>query len=251
MDRRPRLLIEPDVPQVADVAAERIVAWADEAIDARGQFTIALSGGSTPRPTYQRLASERHGDAIDWSRIHVFWSDDRCVPPTDRSSNHGMADEALLSRVPIPPDNVHRMRGELDSEVAAHDYEQELRRFFGGGWPRFDLVLLGLGSDGHTASLFPGSRVLDEMQRAVVAVEADYQDRPACRLTLTPRAINAARRVMFLVTGEPKAQVVREVLEGPTGRFPAQTIEPVNGELFWLLDAAAASKLSKRAEPEE
>jgi 6-phosphogluconolactonase len=244
MGSRPHIVVEPDARQVAHAAAERIVDWAGQAIDARGRFTIALAGGSTPKATYQRLASEPHRDAIDWSRVHVFWGDERCVPPMDRSSNYGMAHASLLSGVPIPDHNVHRMRGELDAEAAAQAYADELRRFFGGVWPRFDLVVLGMGTDGHTAALFPGSPVLAGTQRAVVAVMASYQDRPACRLTLTLRAINAARIVVFLVTGEHKADIVRQVFENRQERLPAQHIQPLEGELHWLLDAAAASKLS-------
>jgi 6-phosphogluconolactonase len=240
----PRITIEPDAQQVALTAAERIVAWAGQAIEERGRFTIALAGGSTPKATYQRLARQPHRDRIVWSQVHAFWGDERCVPPESADSNYGVAHKALLSRVPIPDRNVHRMKGELPAERAAQAYAEELRRFFGTAWPRFDLVLLGMGTDGHTASLFPGSPVLDEGERSVVAVTADYQDRPACRVTLTPVAINAARVVMFMVTGAPKAAMVRHVLEGRPGSLPAQRIQPIDGELHWLLDAAAAGRLS-------
>jgi 6-phosphogluconolactonase len=244
MGNKPPLIVKPDALQVACAAAERIVAWAGQAIDARGRFSIALAGGLTPRAAYQRLASQPCRDGIDWSGVHVFWGDERCVPPADPSSNYGMAYESLLSKVPIPVQNVHRMKGEVDARTAAQAYADELRRFFGAAWPRFDLVVLGMGDDGHTASLFPGSPVLYETEHAVVAVTADYQDRPACRLTLTPPAINAARVVMFVVTGPQKAAMVQQVLEGRPDRLPAQRIEPLEGELYWLLDAAAASQLS-------
>ncbi len=247
MVRKPHILIEPDALHVASAAAERIVAWARQAIDTRGRFTVALAGGSTPQATYQRLAGEPHRDAVDWSRVHVFWGDERCVPPADPNSNYGMAYESLLSKVPIPSENVHRMRGELDPQIAAQAYAGELRRFFGSAWPRFDLVLLGMGADGHTASLFPGSPALDETQRAVVAVTADYQDRPSCRVTLSLPAINAARAVVFIVTGESKARRVQQVLEDRQKHLPAQHVQPVEGELCWLLDAAAASQLSAQA----
>jgi len=243
MGAEPRIVIERDALHVAQTAAEWIVAWARQAIDERGRFTIALAGGSTPQATYQQLASPPHRDGIDWSQVHVFWGDERCVPPDSADSNYGMAHEALLSRVPIPDRNVHRMQGELPAERAAQAYVEELRRFFGTPWPHFDLVLLGMGTDGHTASLFPGSPVLDEGERCVVAVTADYQDRPVCRVTLTPVAINAARVVMFLVTGQQKAAMVQQALEGPPGRLPAQRIQPDDGDLYWLLDAAAGSQL--------
>jgi 6-phosphogluconolactonase len=240
----PHLVIEPDAQCVARTAAQRIAVWAGQAIATRSRFSIALAGGSTPRATYQRLASGPNKDRIDWTRVHVFWGDERCVSPQDPDSNYGMAYASLLSKVPIPDQNVHRIQGEADAATAAQAYADELQSFFGADWPRFDLVLLGVGNDGHTASLFPSSAVLHERERAVVAVTADDQDRLACRVTLTVPAINTARVVMFLVTSGQKASMVQRVLEGPPGCFPAQFIRPVGGELYWLLDAAAASKLS-------
>jgi 6-phosphogluconolactonase len=244
MAGKPHLVVEPDAQHVALAVAKRIMAWAGQAIVARGRFSIALAGGSTPKAAYQRLASEPYKDGIDWSRVHVFWGDERCVPPTDPNSNYGMAYQALLSKVPIPDHNVHRMQGEVDPTIAAQTYADELQRSFGVAWPCFDLILLGMGEDGHTASLFPGSPVLEERECAVAAVSAHHEDRPACRLTLTLPVINAARVVMFIVTGGQKAGMVRQVLEGPSRRFPAQYIRPLEGELYWLLDAAAAGQLS-------
>jgi 6-phosphogluconolactonase len=167
------------------------------------------------------------------------------VPPDDSASNYRLAHRALIARVPLPPTNVHRVRGELAPEAAAEDYAGALRRFFDAPRPRFDLILLGLGTDGHTASLFPGSEALDERERAVVATAARYADRPSQRVTLTLPAINAARRVLFLVSGAAKAEIVRSVLEGPGGRYPAQRVRPVGGGLTWVLDAAAASRLGR------
>ncbi len=236
----------PDATSLARAAAEHFVTLAAEAIAARGRFAVALSGGSTPYATYTLLASDDFAARVDWPRVHVFWGDERCVPPDHPESNFRLAEEALLSRVPIPPGNLHRVRGELEPEVAAQAYAAELRTFFGAPWPRFDLVLLGMGDDGHTASLFPGLAALHETARSVVAVTAHYQDRPAHRVTLTTPAINAARQVLFLVTGATKAETLRAVLEGPEGLYPAQRIRPISGHLTWLMDAAAASKLRRQ-----
>jgi 6-phosphogluconolactonase len=204
---------------------------------------VALSGGSTPRATYALLATVEFASLVDWPRVHVFWGDERCVPLDDPDSNYRMARETLLDHVPLPTRNVHRIRGEMDPEAAAQAYAAELRAFFGTQWPSFDLVLLGMGNDGHTASLFPGSATLHEDTRAVVAVTAHYEDRPAHRVTLTPPAINSARQVVFLVAGAAKAETLQAVLEGPADRFPAQFIRPTSGQLAWLVDSAAASRL--------
>lgn len=233
----------PDATSLARAAAEHFVTLAAEAIAVRGRFAVALSGGSTPRATYTLLASDEFTARADWQHVHVFWGDERCVPPDHPESNFRLADGALLCHVPIPSGNIHRIRGELEPEIAAQAYAAELHTFFGTPWPRFDLVLLGMGNDGHTASLFPGSAALRETVRPIVAVKAHYQDRPAPRVTLTPPAINAARQVLFLVTGTSKADIVQAVLEGPDGRFPAQWIRPTPGHLTWLMDIAAAGQL--------
>lgn len=233
--------VYPDAASLARAAAELFVTLAAEAIAARRRFAVALSGGSTPRVTYALLADDEFATRLDWPRVHVFWGDERCIPPDDPESNFRLAEGALLSHVPIPPDNVHRVRGELEPEAAAQAYAAELRTFFGAPWPRFDLVLLGMGADGHTASLFPGTTAVEERERAVVAV---YVERlRAWRVTLTLPVINAAHHVLFLVTGATKAETLQAVLEGPDGRFPAQQIRPASGHLIWLVDVAAASQL--------
>jgi len=178
--------------------------------------------------------------------VHVFWGDERCVPPGHPDSNYRVAREALLDRVPLPAGNVHRIRCEQKPEQAAQAYAAKLRAFFDAPWPRFDLILLGLGNDGHTASLFPGSAALHEIERPIVAVTAHYQDRPAYRVTLTPPAISAARHVLFLVTGVAKTEIMRAVLEDPKAQFPAQRICPTDGQLTWLVDAAAAGQLKRK-----
>lgn len=242
--RAAEIVIVPDPGALARQAAQRFTALAREAVHSRGQFSAALSGGSTPGALYRLLAGAPFRGQIPWHGVHLFWGDERCVPPDDPDSNYRLARETLIARVPIPPGNVHRVRGELAPEAAAEDYAAELRHFFDAPWPRFDLILLGLGTDGHTASLSAGSEALAE--RAVVAVAAQYQDRPSHRVTLTPPAINAARQVLFLVSGHAKAQIVRDVLEGPANRFPAQAIHPTAGQITWLLDVDAAARLANR-----
>jgi 6-phosphogluconolactonase len=234
----------PDASALAEAAARHIIERAQAAIDARGAFTIALSGGSTPRELHLRLASPPLAEQIDWSRVHVFFGDERCVPPDDPQSNYRMAEETLLSRVPIPREQIHRMRGELPPEEAAADYEHQLREFFKDEPPRLDLILLGMGDNGHTASLFPGLQAVHEQHRWVVA---EYVAEVGMwRITLTPSVINLAREVLFLVAGAAKASMLREVLEGPYApdERPAQIVRPSPGEVIWLVDAPAAAKLS-------
>ena len=253
-----KLEVSPSREALFEAAAERFTIAASEAIRTSGRFHLALSGGSTPRGLYALLASDRHAARIAWSRVHVFWGDERCVGPQDPASNQRMARETLLDHVPLPGSQVHPILGEDDPGAAAAHYEQTLREAFATplGPPRsapgarFDLVLLGLGDDGHTASLFPGSPALHEAQRWVVATQIEKLS--AWRVTLTPLAINAASEVIFLVSGRAKAAILRRVLCGPRepDRLPAQAISPREGELRWLVDDAAASALdSPQAEP--
>jgi 6-phosphogluconolactonase len=237
----------PDAHSLAHAAGEHFIAVAAEAIAARGQFSVALSGGSTPRPLYEHLAREELASRLPWSSVHVFWGDERCVPPDHPDSNYAMARETLLDHVPIPRSNVHRIRGEMDPAEAAAVYERTLRRFFGPS-PEpeirtFDLALLGMGTDGHTASLFPGSELLEEPSRWAAAHHADRGR--GWRITLTPAAINASRHVTFVVSGAGKAAILQRVLAGPRkhGLLPAQIIVPKSGQLLWLLDSAAAALL--------
>jgi 6-phosphogluconolactonase len=239
------IVVVPDPSALASKAAQHFAILALEAIGSRGRFSVALSGGSTPGALYSLLAEAPYREQIPWEGVHLFWSDERCVPPDDPDSNYWLANERLIAHVPILGENVHRLRGELQPEAAARGYDRTLRDFFCGPRPRFDLVLLGLGSDGHTASLFPGSDALHETERLAVAVEAHYQDRPAQRVTLTLPAINTARQVLFLIAGRAKAGIVHAALEGPGGRFPAQYVQPTAGQLTWLLDAEAAGQLRR------
>jgi 6-phosphogluconolactonase len=228
--------------------AERIVKLAAEAVAARGRFSLALSGGSTPRPLYELLATPAVASRINWFRVDVFWGDERCVPPEDAESNFRMAREALLDHVPIPPENVYRIAGEADPHAAARAYEHALRSYFGVavGPPdrSFDLVLLGMGEDGHTASLFPGTPPVTEEQHWVMANHLT-QPRDTWRITLTPVVLNAAGTVTFLVAGASKAKRLCDVLAGPKGVLPAQRIHPTHGALTWMVDAAAASQLKR------
>lgn len=237
--------IVPNSNALAEAAARAIVDAAREAVGARGAFRIALAGGETPRTTYARLALAPFGGEMPWERTWVFFGDERAVPPDHKESNYGMAHQTLLSKVPIPRDQVFRIRAEVeDPEAAAVEYARTLAGVFGtrrGGIPRFDLVLLGLGIDGHTASLFPGSPVLKEIFRMVAAVHAAAATVPQ-RLTLTLPVLNAAARVVFLVSGAEKAKVVKAALGDPA-TLPAAMVRPPTGELLWIIDRAAATLL--------
>jgi 6-phosphogluconolactonase len=237
-------LIEGAAAYMADLAVK--------AIKDRGRFTIALSGGNTPRPVYARLAQAPYAAQIDWPRVHIFFGDERCVPPEDQRSNYSMARAALLDHVPLAAVNIHRIRGEDPPEQAAAEYIGELERTFGGksgAAPKsgFDLILLGMGDNGHTASLFPGLAGVTEQSRWVMAQYVEVMT--MWRVTMTPPLINAARQVAFLLSGSDKADMLSRVLEGPYQPvvLPSQSIKPVNGELRWLLDAPAAARLSKKA----
>ncbi len=237
------LEVTSDAAALAEAAAARIARHAAEAIRARGRFTIALAGGSTPRATHDRLAAAPA--AVDWARADVLFGDERAVPPDHADSNFRMARETLLDHVPVDPDRVHRMEGERDDlDAAARDYETTFRRVVGGddAIPRLDLVLLGVGDDGHTASLFPD--VVDRGTGPELVKAIDSASKGP-RLTLTLPALNAARTVLFLVGGERKASVMRTILleRGGAPPFPAARVRPNDGDLVWLLDREAASAL--------
>ena len=242
--RMTAIRILPTAQALAEAAARHVVECAHTAIRERGRFSIALSGGSTPRDLHLRLSTQPLVDQVDWTRVHVFFGDERCVPPDDERSNFRMASETLLTRVPIPPEQIHRMRGELPPEEAATDYERQLGAFFDREPPSLDLILLGMGDNGHTASLFPGLTAVHEQQRGVVA---EYVAEVSMwRVTLTPGVLNLAHEDLFLVAGAAKAQMLRQVLEGPYApdERPAQVVRPTLGEVFWMVDAAAAGELA-------
>jgi 6-phosphogluconolactonase len=240
--------VEPNSAALASRAAQYFVEMAEEAVAARGRARIAISGGSTPKATFQLLADRNQPwhSRMPWDRLELYWVDERCVPPDDEESNFRMTREALLDRVPMRPEQIHRMEGELDPREAAARYESGLRNNFrleGAEAPSFDLVQLGIGPDGHTASLFPHTEALNEMMRLVAANHVPQVDK--WRLTLTWPVINHARSVFFLIGGNDKADVLNEVLTGPRDveRLPSQLIWPSSGILTLILDRSAASKL--------
>lgn len=229
-------------------AAEHCIAMAQKAIAQRGRFLVALSGGSTPEGMFDLLRRSPYATAVPWAHVHVFWGDERLVPPTGSGSNFYQAERLMLSFLPVPAPQVHRIRGELDPQTAVADYTTQLRQTAepGRDWPRFDLVFLGLGSDGHTASLFPGPPHPDETRHPVISVQASYDDRPAQRITLTPLVFNDARQVTFLVAGEDKAAALTGTLHGAPDpqKWPAQRIRPYDGSQLWLVDEAAGARFS-------
>ena len=244
MERQSNIFVFKTPEQLALAAAERFVEYSNELGDTTERFSVALAGGNTPRRVYELLATERFKNRVEWPQVYLFFGDERCVPPEHPDSNYAMAYEALISRAPIPAKNVHRIVGEGNANENALAYEYQLRTFFAGlTWPRFDLVLLGMGEDGHTASLFPDSAALKEMSRWVAPTRNEQSGQE--RITLTVPAFNHARRIMVLVTGKKKAQRLKEVLRPQPGseQLPIQTITPINGMLEWLVDADAASLL--------
>jgi 6-phosphogluconolactonase len=239
--------IYPDIEALSRAAAELFAIEARRAESERGRFAVLLAGGETPRRCYELLAEAPVRDRVPWDAVHVFWGDERCVPANDRRSNAAMARRALLDHVPVPEAQIHPISCAGAPREGAAKYEGLLRAFFGGGPPRFDLVFLGLGENGHTASLFPGTAVLEEQERWVA--EVHVAEEGLHRVTLTAPAINQAALVAFLAAGEEKAAVLREALEGNTDPrlLPARLIRPVNGELLWLVDRAAARLLGRVA----
>jgi 6-phosphogluconolactonase len=245
----PTVRVFADPEAVSRAAADEFVRAAGEAVAARGRFTVALSGGSTPKRLYQLLAEPPYRDRVDWGKAEFFWGDERSVPPDHNDSNYHTAHEAMLRRLPVPAGHVHRMEAErADRDAAAREYEAALARVFGatpgGEPPAFDLILLGMGPDGHTASLFPHTAALKESGRWVVV---NYVPKFATdRVTFTAPVLNRAREVLFLVAGNDKAEPLHEVLEGaPNGDlYPSQTVRPTNGRLVFFVDRAAAAKLA-------
>lgn len=240
---------------LTSAAAELTARDLRAAVAQKGLASFVLAGGGTPLGAYRALAAPPLAQAVPWARVHFFWGDERLVPPDDPGSNYAAAAKALLAPLAIPPGHIHRMRGELPATEAAADYAGRLRVWAMAHdpgaphpWPRFDLVLLGLGEDGHTASLFPGSPPAAD--GPVVAVTADYQGRPAGRVTLTPLSLNDARHIVFLASGSGKAAAVYNTLRADDpSRFPAQRIRPAEGRVTWLMDRAAAATLDSPLPP--
>jgi len=240
----PKIRIFKDLEKLSHDAASLFVERSATAVNERGRFLVVFNGGSTPTRLFQLLATE-YSDKVDWSKVHVFWGDERCVPPDDPGSSYGQARDELFAHVSIPELNIHRVKGELEPVEASNVYALLLKEFAAPpfDFPRFDLVYLGMGEDGHTASLFPGSPV--DVTEPTLPVTAHYQDRPANRVTLTQLVFNQARMIAFMATGEKKAATLAEVLSNRYNpdQYPAQRIEPKNGRLIWLVDEDAASRL--------
>ena len=234
-----------DIEEVSRAAAEQFVSLSRSA-KASGRFALALSGGSTPGRLYSLLATPLYRDAVDWPSLHLFWADERCVPPDHPESNFKLVRDALLSKVALPEGNIHRIIGEAGPERAAREYEEDLRAFFGPApFPVFNLILLGAGEDGHTASLFPGAPTLRERTRLAAAVVLEPPK--LSRVSLTLPVLNHASQVLFLTAGRAKSAVVHEILEdGNPKQYPAGMVQPVRGRITWMIDRDAASLLSQR-----
>lgn len=232
-----------DLVELSRQTAEQFSQLAHECVEASGRITVAFSGGSTPKHLYSLLASADYQNRIRWNNVELFWGDERCVPPDHPESNFRMAQEALLSRIQISAENIHRMRGEGQPQAAAAEYEKELQRFFGlnsGGLPRFDLILLGIGEDGHTASLFPDSDALNDTEHLVLARFVEKLN--AYRLTLSLPVLNNAANVWFLVAGPSKADAVQQAFSSSSD-LPAAKVQPVNGKLTWFITRDAAPRI--------
>ena len=235
-----------DTAALSQAAAELFVQTAREAVDRNGRFTVALTGGSSPVGMYRLLAQAPYRDQVPWQQTYIFWGDERWVPLTDERSNAKMAQDTFLNQVPVPRDQVYPMWGAGEPEEFALHYEQVLQKHFHQQAPAFDLILLGMGDDGHTASLFPGTEVLNETSRWVWAYYLAPQS--MYRITLTAPLINQARKILFLTFGPNKAPALHEVREGARNpnKYPAQLIQPQSGEVLWFVDEAAASRLTQR-----
>lgn len=251
MSASPEIRVLASPQEIFRAAAERFVQKATETVRTAGRFTVALSGGSTPKGLYSLLA-EQYRSSLPWERMFFFWGDERHVPPDHPDSNYRMTNQAMLSKVPVPPENIFRVPTEMqDADSTAAQYEQTLKNFFRlktGEFPRFDLILLGMGPDGHTASLFPATKALQEKTRLVVANWVEKFN--TYRITLTLPVLNNAACAMFLIAGADKAAALHEVLEGdgPGEQFPAKLVKPTQGKLIWLIDRQAAASLSKDLE---
>jgi 6-phosphogluconolactonase len=244
---KPRLQIFPSLDALSTALAQAVVKVGRSSVEGRGRFSLVLNGGGTPEMLFAFLGKRPILDEAFWGATHVYWGDERSVPPDQEGSNFRQAQNAFLSRLDLDSRQVHRIRGELEPSAAAQAYCRELASMAepGRAWPRFDLVLLGMGADGHTASLFPGADYSD-VNQAALAVTADYEGRPAQRVTLTPPALNEARHIFFMAAGEKKSETLSRVLEGPRDplRLPAQWIAPDRGDITWWLDEAISSGLA-------
>lgn len=236
MEKPEGLRVYKDADELFGAAARLFLDLSSRKIAEKGSFVAVLSGGKTPEKLYRLLASQEFKDSVEWEKVHLFWGDERCVPPDDQQSNYAAASRALLTRVPVPPKNIHRIKGELAPSLAAARYEEEIKEYFRGADPVFDLVFLGLGADGHTLSLFPGTQALGERERWVA--ENYVEKLGMWRVTMTLPLVNRASDLVFIVSGAEKGPALREVIA--EGLHPAGMIRPVNGRLLWLADKEAA-----------
>jgi 6-phosphogluconolactonase len=240
-----KIHVYPNKEKLVIATAERIVYLIEHAIQENGLCNIALAGGNTPREVYTKLAANSCRDRVDWNGLHLFWGDERMVPPDHQDSNFRMVQQTLLEHINIPDGNVHRIRGENTPEKASEEYAQLLHNSFREDIPCFDLILLGIGEDGHTASLFPDTDAIEECKRHVVAVFVPRLN--TWRVTLTFPVLNAAREVFFLVSGSSKSKIIQRIMsiKEPTKEFPATMVNPENGTLHWMLDSDAAASINK------
>lgn len=232
-----------DTESLSQAIADHIIEKAKQAVSIKECFSVVLAGGSTPKEPYRLLASKDYADQVDWSKVHIFWGDERCVPPNDSDSNYRMARETFINKLPIPTSNIYRIEGERKPSDAARYYQERLKEFFVGK-PQFDLILLGMGEDGHTASLFPGTEALLNTKDWVTA---NYIEKISTwRITLTPQVINQAGNIIFIVSGEKKAETLYKVLQGEyrPDLYPSQLIKPTQGILNWYIDKLAAKQLN-------
>jgi 6-phosphogluconolactonase len=244
MTNKQTIIIDSGFTDLANKGAEIFSRTAIESIEKRGRFAVAISGGSTPRNMHRMLAEEPYLSDIPWQKTHIFWVDERCVPENDPASNFGLATEDFLDQVSISQNQIHPMPVETSPEKGAEIYQNKLLDFFhlqNEEFPAFDLIFLGIGTDGHTASLFPGQSALNEMKRWVVAVKGGNPD--VNRITLTLPVINRGKQIVFMISGKEKASVVKTALKGIQSELPAQLVRPLKGTLIWLLDREAASLL--------
>jgi len=239
-----KIEIYPDIETISRKAADMFLQISEKYIAGKGRFAVALSGGNTPKIFYELLGSEPYSRKIDWRHIHFFWADERCVPPEHADSNYRLAFDAFLSKVPLPEENIHRIKGEKEPLRGAEEYECDLSRFFGASvLPVFDLIMLGIGEDGHTASLFPGSKILNKENHLVDFV--DNKAKNHSRITLTLRVLTHAENIMLLVSGENKALIVQKIIEEKDNSLPASRLIKGKGNLLFLLDEDAGKLLSR------
>lgn len=246
MFSKAEIIVRDNLTHLAQTGVELFTRAARAAVKERGRFAVAVSGGSTPRLMHRMLAGEPYRSETPWNRTSLFWVDERCVPVTEEGSNYGAAKLDLLEKVPLPVAQIHPMPVEAPPDEGAVEYQGVIQNFFQSGegqFPAFDLIFLGIGADGHTASLFPGQRALEEKNRLVVAVKGGNPD--VGRLTMTYPLLNRARQVVILVSGKGKAAIMKTLLEEKQGRLPAGKIKPIDGTLTWLIDQDAATGLSK------